>query len=307
MMMGYWLFDGLRLTQPALMPAGAGGSNAGHGLGRWQQALLAAGLTGLQRSCGSLTLLAPTDAAFEALLGEQSLSWDLLCADTARLRALLLGHVLHASALQAGHLHGLGDAVIEVRTGAQTTWLIDANQRRAQLLSSEQQWPGGPLLHRIDRVLLPPQRDLMQQLRAQPELSEFTRLLEASGLASLLRGSGPFTLFAPGNAELADLAWLAARLGLRQRALMPGQPPGPLAQVLGQHLLPGRWLSGDLPWGDALRTVAGSALPLAALGLVGAGDSAQALLPGSDLLASNGVIHRIARVLLPPESISAAD
>ena len=283
------------------MPGGRGGNSAGHGLGRWRQALRAAGLTGLQRSCGTLTLLAPTDAAFEELLAEQSLGWTDLCADTARLRGLLLGHVLPAGELQAGHLHGLGDAVVEVLTSPHGTWLIDANQRRARLLGSEPQRPGGPLLHRIDRVLLPPQRDLMQQLHAEPELREFALLLEASGLSSLLRGSGPFTLFAPGNAELADLAWLAARLGLRQRALMPGQPPGPLAQVLGQHLLPGRWLSGDLPWGDALRTVAGAALPLAALGLVGAGDSAQALLPGSDLLASNGVIHRIARVLLPPE------
>jgi len=297
----FWPAQLLPLLSPTLMATGPGTGPShqasGSGLGRWRQALRAAGLSGLLRSPGPLTLLAPTDAAFEALLAEQSLSWQSFCADTVHLRPLLLGHVLHGSPLQPGHLHGLADAVIEATRGVHGDWLLsDANRRQAHVLpSSAAARRDGPPLHRIDRVLLPPQRDLMQQLHAQADLHEFTPLLESTGLASLLRGGGPFTIFAPAN---ASLPWLAARLGLRPRAL--AQHPELLTQVLGRHLLTGRWLSEDLPWGNTVLSVAGEPVALGALGLIGA----QPLRPGSDLLASNGVIHRIDQALLP---VSVAD
>jgi len=284
---------------PTLMAAGPSAEPSqqarGSGLVRWRQALRAAGLSGLQRSNGPLTFLAPTDAAFDALLREQSLRWADLCGDTARLVPLLLGHVLPtvlaAPQLQPGHLRALGQAVIRVDLRNGGCGLTDAHLRRARLL------PGavngqGPLVHRIDRVLLPPTLSLMQQLWALPDLREFAGLLERSGAASLLKGQGPFTVFAPSQPGLARLA---ARLGLRQRAL--SQQPALLMATLSHHLVPGRWLSSELPWGDSLASASGRQLALAPLGLIGTGDAAQALLPFSDLLASNGVIHRIAQPL----------
>lgn len=269
------------------------------GLARWQQALQTAGLAGLQQSAGHLTLLAPTDDAFESLLAEQSLRWEQLCADTPWLRTLLLGHVLPgaqtAAGWHSGTLRALGDGVIEVDIDRHSTVLRDAHQRRARVLGSERRRGNGALLHRIDRVLLPPTRPLLAQLAAQPGLRAFTAALHTSGLASLLHGGGPFTIFAPDNSGYARLA---ARLGLRQRDL--DRQPALLAQVLAGHLLPGRWLSSELPWGDTLCSVAGSSLPLGALGLIGACDAAQPLLPGSDLLATNGVIHLIAHPLAHP-------
>lgn len=290
--MARWL-SGLSLTQPAVRPHHGGSTD----LSRWRQALLTAGLSALQRSPGQFSLLAPTDAAFETLLLEQSLGWEQFCADTVRLRQLLLGHVLpgqRSPVWRTGTLMALGEAVIKVDVGSTTTLLRDANERRALVLSTESQIGGGPLLHRIDRVLLPPARPLLVQLAAQPALHAFTAALHASGVASLLHGSGPFTIFAPDNDGFARLA---ARLGLRQREL--NERPALLTSVLAGHLLPGRWLCSELPWGDTLRSVGGHSMALAALGLIGLGEAAQPLLPGSDLLASNGVIHRVAHPLAP--------
>lgn len=295
-----WL-SSLGSGRSAAQPSQGGGAD----LGRWRQALSAAGLSGLLHSRGQLTLLAPTDAAFESLMVEQSLRWEQLCADTARLRQLLLGHVLpfqQSSAWCMGSLKALGEAVIKVEVSGAVTVLCDANQRRARVLSTDEASANAPLRHRIDRVLLPPARPLLAQLVAQPALRAFTAALHTSGVASLLHGSGPFTVFAPDDNGFARLA---ARLGLRQRDL--NQRPALLAQVLAGHVLPGRWLSSDLPWGGTLRTVAGGSLSLAALGLLGLGDAAQPLLPGSDLLTSNGVIHRIAHPLVHPLTNPSAD
>lgn len=226
----------------------------------WHQALHMADLDSVCRHPGALTLLPPSDAAFDGLLAEQGISWAELTADKGALRQLLLGHVLPAP-LQPGLNRTLGDSVITLRADR----LVDAQQRRARQL--------GPC---IDRVLLPPQRSLLATLQRDPELRAFARLLQDSGLDVLLQGNSPFTLLAPTTAGL-----------LRCPPLTP--------KALAAHLIPGHWLSAELPWGGSLRNVNGLALHFSALGLV---DRDQSLLPGSDLLARHGVIHRISRPLL---------
>ena len=244
----------------ALVEATPGGNEQRSGTVHWRKALQSAGLNSVGRHPGALTLLPPSDAAFEALLAEQGMNWAELTADKAALRQLLLGHVLPAP-LQPGLNRTLGDSVITLRG----EHLVDARQRRARRF--------GPC---IDRVLLPPQRSLVATLQADPELRAFARLLQASGLDVLLQGNGPFTLLAPTSAGL-----------LRCPPLTP--------EALAAHLIPGHWLSTELPWGSSLRNANGLALQFSALGLI---DRDQSLLPGSDLLARHGVIHRISRPLL---------
>jgi len=265
---------------------------------RWQAALSIAGLDCLRRQPGALSLLVPTDAAFEALLKEQGFGWQALCSDNLRLRRLLLAHVLPQAmdgrALrQPGQLLGsLGGSVLRVEPGQR---LSDGQGRCATVLhSAPPQREGGAFVHQIDRVLPPPHLNLLEQLARQPDLSEFLSALRHCGLDSLLQGNGPVTVLAPRNLGFAHLA---ARLGLRQRELLA--EPGRLADVLRHHLVAGRWLSQDLPWGDALNTAQGCPLHIGALGLIGRGEAAQALLAGSDLPARNGVIHRIGQVMLP--------
>lgn len=247
----------------ALVEATPGGNEQRSGTVCWRKALQTAGLDSVGRHQVALTLLPPSDAAFDALLSEQGISWAELTADKPALRQLLLGHVLPAP-LQPGLNRTLGDSVITLRGDS----LVDAQQRRAR-----------PLGKGIDRVLLPPQRSLLATLQADPELRAFARLLKDCGLDVLLQGNSPLTLLAPTAAGL-----------LRCPPLTP--------QALAAHLIPGHWLSTELPWGGSLRNANGLALHFSALGLI---DRDQPLLPGSDLLARHGVIHRISRpVFLPP-------
>lgn len=265
---------------------------------RWQQAMHVAGLDSLHGTRGALTLLAPSDQAFERWLAERGLSWESLLADLPALRDLLLGHVLTARHSAAGLPAGLLPTaaigcVLEVMHDVHGPLLRDAEGSMARLQVCDMP-AGSALLHIIDRVLPPPCANLLQLLAARPEFSEFSRALVTSGFDSLLQGRGPITVLAPHNDGWRQLA---SRLGLRQREL--AGRPDLLYGLLAHHLLPGRWLSIELPWGGPLTTAAGTRLSLAPLGLIGRGEAAQPLLGGSDLRACNGVVHRLASPLLP--------
>lgn len=295
-----WLVAPARRPLHALMPLTGAAQSPRQtvSLQRWQQALQAAGLGRLQHSTGSLTVLAPSDAAFDELLAELGLSWTAFVADLPALRTLLLGHVL-AQRLDDGPwpeglLPAIGPGLIRVERAVSGLLLRDAEGRSARLLARGLQAEGEAPLHVIDRVLRPPRLSLLEQLALRPELSDFASALASCGLDSLLRSTGPLTVLAPRNDGFAHLA---ARLGLRHRELL--SRPELLTDLLRQHLIAGRWLSSELPWGDALNTARGSPLRLGPLGLIGTGEAAQPLLPGSDLIASNGVIHLIDQVLLP--------
>jgi len=288
-------------AQTAARPRADGPLQPVRATSRWTAALRIAGLECLSLRPGALSLLVPTDAAFEALLQELGLSWQALCSDTLRLRRLLLAHVL-PQALDGRALRqpglllsSLGGSVLRVEPDQR---LSDGQGRCATVLHSapqpQRQRAGLALVHQIDRVLPPPRLSLLEQLACQPDLSEFLAALRHCGLDSLLQGEGPMTVFAPRNSGFAHLA---ARLGLRQRELTVD--PELIAGLLRHHLVAGRWLSQELPWGNALNTAQGRPLHIGALGLIGNGEAAQSLLAGSDLAAHNGVIHRIGQALLP--------
>ena len=299
-MLTTWLLPVLRL-RPALLPRSQAASvGPCVSVARWQEALEAAGLAGLNRSPAAWTLLAPSDDAFEAMLDERAVTWGELLADVSSLRGLLLGHVMaqrHAAhELPAGVWPAVAaDGLIEIEAGAAGPLLRDGQGRvaRVRLGDLRAGAAGKAVMHVIDRVLQPPRTSLWDQLKSQPELSAFTDALARTDLAALLAGPARLTVLAPHNEGFRHLG---ARLGLRQRDLLA--QPDLLRELLGLHVLPGRWLSSELPWGGQLATLAGRPLAFAALGLVGHGDAAQALQPGSDQRARDGVLHRLATPLL---------
>ncbi len=250
-----------------------------------------AGLGRLLSSPGNIQLLVPSDRAFVDLLDEMALDWSCLCADLPRLRALLLGHVLiddmPLATAGAGamirtanqgilHLHGAGR-------------LQDGHGRQAQLLA---QLPHTrcvtPAAYLIDRVIRPVERGLLELLSDCPDHSEFLAALRHTGVGSWLTGGGPFTVFAPDNA-----GWTAQLTHLQRDGWSTPSANPALTALVSSHLLAGRWLSDELPWGGALTSLSGEALRLSPLGLIGDGPCSQALLSGSDRLARNGVLHRL--------------
>jgi uncharacterized surface protein with fasciclin (FAS1) repeats len=123
-----------------------------------------------------------------------------------------------------------------------------------------------------------------------PQLSTLSKLLADAGLADTLRGSGPFTVFAPSDEAFKavpakTLAELAANKALLQ-------------SVLTYHVLPGKVAAAEVKNGNA-KTVQGANVALSKSG--GFVTVEDAVVTQADVMASNGVVHVIDRVLMPPK------
>ena len=131
--------------------------------------------------------------------------------------------------------------------------------------------------------------------------SRFSILVEAvtaAGLVDTLNGTGPFTVFAPTNDAFAALL---GELGLTKEALLANTAL--LTSVLTYHVVPGALRASDvqaLPKPASVVTVQGAAFTVDANLAITDGRGRQAQLVSTDLTASNGVVHAIDTVLLPP-------
>ena len=122
-----------------------------------------------------------------------------------------------------------------------------------------------------------------------PQLSTLSRLLAEAGLADTLRGTGPFTVFAPSDeAFKAVPAKTMAELSADKELLR---------SVLSFHVLPGKTLAADVANGNA-KTVQGASVALSRAGSFVTIEDA--VVQSADLVATNGVVHIIDRVLMPP-------
>jgi len=124
----------------------------------------------------------------------------------------------------------------------------------------------------------------------EAEFSTLVTAVQVAGLEEALRGDGPFTVFAPTNEAFANLP-AGALEGLLA-------DPEALAGVLTYHVIPGRILAGDLSDGIQVETLQGQSVTITLMG--GARINGVNII-ATDIEASNGVIHVIDGVLLPPE------
>jgi uncharacterized surface protein with fasciclin (FAS1) repeats len=127
------------------------------------------------------------------------------------------------------------------------------------------------------------------------ENGEFTTLIslvQAAGLEETLSGDGPFTVFAPTDDAFAQLPPEALQ------AL--ANDPDTLAQILQYHVAAGELMAADVATSTSIPTVEGQELTVTADGgTVTLNDNVQ--VTTTDIEASNGVIHVIDQVLLPPD------
>jgi len=121
----------------------------------------------------------------------------------------------------------------------------------------------------------------------------FTTLVaavKAAGLVPTLKGKGPFTVFAPNDAAFAKLPPGTVESLLKNKAK--------LAAILKYHVIPGRVKAADVA-GKSLKVATVEGQPLNVDGSFGVKvNDAHVIQP--DIEASNGVIHVIDTVLLPP-------
>ncbi|SFL12911.1 fasciclin domain-containing protein [Shimia haliotis] len=115
--------------------------------------------------------------------------------------------------------------------------------------------------------------------------------VQAAGLVDVLKGEGPFTVFAP-----TDEAFAALPEGTVEMLLKP-ENKEQLVAVLTYHVIPGKVMSGDIAGQKAMvPTVQGSEISVDATQGVMINE---ATVVSADVGASNGVIHVIDKVLIP--------
>ena len=125
------------------------------------------------------------------------------------------------------------------------------------------------------------------------DLSTLVAALTAADLVTTLEGTGPYTVFAPTDAAFSDIQSTVDTL------LEPGNKTD-LQQVLTYHVVPGTYTAADLTDGQKLKTVEGQDLTVSIKdGVVKVND---ATVEATDITASNGVVHVINKVLVPPAS-----
>ncbi|MCY3648105.1 MAG: fasciclin domain-containing protein [Acidimicrobiaceae bacterium] len=283
-------------------------------------AVQAAGLVDVLNGEGPFTVFAPTEDAFAAALGALGMSAEDLLGDTELLTAVLTYHVLPVAApaevvvtLDGQSVATVGGAEVDIAVDGGTVMVNDATVVAADIEASN------GIIHVIDTVLLPPApepeaADDMGESEAADDMAEseapgtvvevavasgsfptLVAAVQAAGLVDVLNGEGPFTVFAP--TEDAFAAALGA-LGMSAEDLLGDTEL--LTAVLTYHVLPVAAPAEVVVTldGQSVATVGGAEVDIAVDG--GTVMVNDATVVAADIEASNGIIHVIDTVLLPP-------
>ena len=252
-------------------------------------ALSHAELVSALQADGPFTVFAPTDDAFAAA------GIDLATFDTeeenATLADILLYHVVSgevtASAVNDGmNAEALNGDDLSFTVTDGVVMVNDATVTSADVMASN------GVIHVIDKVLMPP-ADLGDIPTVAQGTGIHTSLVAAvtqADLVATLQGDGPFTVFAP-----TDDAFAAA--GIDLEALDTDEGKAALTDILLYHVVAGEVPSSAVTDGLVAAAVNGDDLSFTVGDSVMVNDATVVL---ADVPASNGVIHVIDKVLMPP-------
>ena len=262
------------------------------------EAVVAADLAGTLSAPGPYTVFAPTNAAFAALLTELGVTKAELLANKPLLIAVLQYHVLGAKVAKAQI--PLGKAITPLaggffkidKTGAD--FIITDGRNRKSKITATDIAASNALVHVVDKVILPANKNIVQTAQALPDFSILVEAVVAADLAATLSGPGTFTVFAPTNAAFAALL---TELGVSKAALLANKPL--LTAVLTYHVLGARVLKADVVPGAQPNTVQGENFSISAALVITDKRARTSNIVATDVLTSNGVIHVIDRVILP--------
>ncbi|MEZ4403573.1 MAG: fasciclin domain-containing protein [Kofleriaceae bacterium] len=265
-------------------------------------------LVDLLSNPGTLTVFAPTNAAFDALAVELTGSAgatgaDLLtAANKPLLRSVLQYHVLTSEVGSSAIPFGLPitsaeGSIFKIDAGTPPV-ITDGRNRTASITAVDIEASNG-VVHLIDKVILPADKNVVEtaQAAAAGSPAEFTILVEAvvaADLATTLSGAGPFTVFAPTDAAFAALL---TELGVTKAQLLANTAL--LTQVLTYHVVPGLVLKAAVPVGADIATVETGTFTVGSDLRITDERGRTAQIVGTDTLAKNGVIHVIDKVILP--------
>ena len=238
------------------------------------------------------TLFAPTDEAFAEIgLGTRQ---AINGVPAEQLKAILLYHVLGTKVL-AGQVPTTYTELTMLRN--QKAYIIRQGSGvyiNGTSVVAADITDKSAVIHAIDRVLMPPAGNIVEVAAANPDFTYLVAAVQRAGLVDALAGAGPLTVFAPTNQAFVDA-------GFPTIASIQAASPSDLIPILTYHVLAGRVFSSDLTDGQMPTMLSGGKTTI----LLGSGpqidgaSSAPSNIIQTDIMATNGVIHVIDRVLLP--------
>jgi uncharacterized surface protein with fasciclin (FAS1) repeats len=254
-------------------------------------AIEAAGLAETLSGEGPFTVFAPTNAAFEAL-PDGTLETLLKPENKETLAAILKYHVVSGAVMSTDLSDGQTAKTVQGENVViKTEGGVSVNG--ATVATADVSASNG-VVHIIDEVILPPSmqpKNIVQLAMANEELSTLVAAVKAADLVGTLSGEGPFTVFAPTNA-----AFEALPEGTLETLLKP-ENKDQLVAILTYHVVSGKVMSTDLSNGQTAATVQGEEVTV---DLRDGVKISGASVVAADVEASNGVVHVIDQVILPP-------
>lgn len=138
-----------------------------------------------------------------------------------------------------------------------------------------------------------PTKNIVEIAVGDPQFSILVAALGQAKLVDTLKGAGPFTVFAP-----TDKAFAAALVELKiTKEQLLASPD--LAAVLTYHVVPAKVLKADIPFGKPIKTVEGTELTIDTTATITDKLGRTSKITATDILATNGVIHVVEKVILP--------
>ncbi len=267
-------------------------------------AVQAAGLVDTLKGEGPFTVFAPTDDAFAKL--PAGTVEDLLKPENLEtLQNILLYHVVPGKVMAADVVDLDGQMVDTALEGKQLMVSVKDGKvylnDNVEVIITDVEASNG-VIHVIDTVLLPPAdlADIVDTAVADGRFTTLVAAVQAAGLVDTLKGEGPFTVFAPTDDAFAKLP-----AGTVEDLLKP-ENLETLQNILLYHVVPGKVMAADVVGLDGQMVdtaLEGKQLMVSVKdGKVYLNDNVEVII--TDVEASNGVIHVIDTVLLPPADLA---
>jgi transforming growth factor-beta-induced protein len=255
-------------------------------------AVKAADLVDTLKGPGPFTVFAPTDEAFSKLPA-RTLNNLLKPENKDQLASILTYHVVPGKIMSGDLLKLKGVRTVQSQQ-ASTGLAIDG----ARVIKTDIKCSNG-VIHVIDTVIRPERttrraqgQDIVDTAVSANSFSTLVAAVKAAGLVETLKGDGPFTVFAPTDEAFAKLP--KATLN----SLLLPENKDKLSQILTYHVVPGRLTATDVLRKKVFRSAQGQ--PLFITNKSENPMINKANIVKTDIRCSNGIIHVIDTVILPP-------
>lgn len=280
-------------------------------------AVVKTGLAGaLSNPAANLTVFAPTNSAFAQLPAPFNNAANINgITDVAQvdfLRNVLLYHVIGAEVFSyqiangrssAGTLKPAGSSNDNTVYFSKTFGLIRVNGQSDVIFPNINASNG--VIHVINKVLIFPSNTIAGIAIADADFSSLVAALVKTNLAGVFTGSGDFTVFAPTNAAFAQLP-APFNNAVNINAINDPAQIAALSNILRYHVIANRYFTWDLgilsrvsTLADAPKNKLTTILGYNTGWVKGDANNNFAQINPADILATNGVIHVIGKVLLP--------